>query len=89
MTNVEMFRNDEKVRYFLCCYYNASDEAVVLRIMRTGDATLEQSISPREQLLFSAADGETVEVYTVQNGVETFLETMSCAQLRHVPGETL
>jgi len=82
-----MLRNEEKVRYFLCCYYNAFDEAVVLRILRTGNATLEQRILSGEQLLFSAADGEAVDVFRLQNDIEHFTEAIPCSQLRHMPGD--
>ncbi len=82
-----MTLNDEKVRYFLCCYQNMSSEVAVLRVVRQGKHTVEQKISPGEQLLFSAVAGETASIYSVHGGEESLTETVSCSELRYLPND--
>lgn len=76
--------NDQKTRYFLCCYQNDTDQALILRIVRQANSTIEQEISPGEQLLFSAGPGEMVSLYSLQHGEEVLTKVIACDQLRYL-----
>lgn len=78
--------NDEKARYFLCCYENTTDKSLSLRILRRSN-TIAQEISPGEQLLFSASADEVANIYTLQQDKEVLKETIVCSQLRYLPSE--
>lgn len=79
--------NDQKVRYFLCCYHNLSDQPIILRVIRQSDSAIEQEIAPGEQILFSASIDEVASIYRICQAQETLMETFPCAQLRYLPGD--
>ncbi|MGF1538087.1 MAG: DUF1830 domain-containing protein [Elainellaceae cyanobacterium] len=78
--------NSEKARYFLCCYQNTTDKSLSLRIVRRSN-TINQDISPGEQLLFSASADEIANIYSFQQDKEILEETIVCSQLRYLPSD--
>ncbi|MEO0408867.1 MAG: DUF1830 domain-containing protein [Cyanobacteria bacterium P01_A01_bin.135] len=82
-----MLRKGEKVRYFLCCYQNASDGPVLLCVPRQRGGTIEQQIAPGEQLLFSATEHEMVEIYQETKGDKVLMAQFASAELRYISGD--